>query len=79
MKTKPSAPLDTARTSGSTKAAYKDFYQRLKTQLNTKNIPPQNITNMDKHSIQEVQTRAKTVIGDSAINKSLITSSKSKT
>jgi len=26
VKTKPLAPLDTARTSGSTKAAYEDFY-----------------------------------------------------
>ena len=72
-------PLDTARTSRSIKAAYEDFYQYLKTQLDTKNIPPQNITNIDEHSIQEVQTRARTVISDSITSKSLITSFKSKT
>jgi hypothetical protein len=53
VKAKPSALLDTARTRGSTKAAYEDFYGRLKTQLDVKDVLPRNITNMDEHSMQE--------------------------
>ena len=74
IKTKKSVLLERSRTRGSTKATYEDFYNRLDFQLRSKRILPRNITNMDEHGMQEVETTAGTVIGDSLTNRSLITS-----
>jgi len=79
VKTKKGVLLDTERKRGSTRAAYEDFYARLRHQINTKDIPPSRITNIDEHGMQEGETEAGTVIGDSLTPKALVTSSKGTT
>ena len=57
MRTKNGILLDSARTRGSTRANYEDFFQRLREQLDSKNIKPANIANMGEHGMQELETR----------------------
>jgi Tc5 transposase DNA-binding domain/helix-turn-helix, Psq domain len=73
--TKGSTLLDSARTRGSTREAYEDFYARLGTQIREKGILPRNITNMDEHGMQELETYAGTVIGTILTKRALVTSS----
>lgn len=67
--------LDSARTRGSTRTNYEDFFQRLREQLDSKDIKPANIANIDEHSIQELETRAGTVIGSSLTRRAIVTAS----
>jgi 4-hydroxybenzoate polyprenyltransferase len=75
IKAKPGIPVKSARARGSTRTTYEDFYARLQHQLQSKSITPRNITNMDGHGMQEVETRAGTVLGDSLTPRALLTSS----
>ena len=59
MKTKKGVLLEAARKRGATKAAYDDFYTRLRHQIEKKNIPPSRITNIDEYGIQEGETESR--------------------
>lgn len=75
VKTKNSVLLDSARTRGSTRINYEVFFQPLREQLDSKNIKPANIANMDEHGMQELETRAGTVIGSSLTRRAVVTAS----
>jgi hypothetical protein len=75
VKTKNSTLLETSRVQGSTRDAYEDFYGRLRYQIDSKRILPKAITNMDEHGMQELETRAGTVIGTSLTKRALVQSS----
>ncbi|KAK4198013.1 hypothetical protein QBC40DRAFT_298770 [Triangularia verruculosa] len=62
-------------TRGSTRANYDAFFQRLREQLDSKKIKPANIANMDEHGMQELETRAGTVIGSSLTRHAVVTAS----
>ena len=75
VRTKNSTLLESARIRRSTREAYKDFYSRLRYQINSKGIIPKNIANIDEHGIQELETRADKVIGDALTKQALVESS----
>lgn len=79
VKMKGSSLLDAERKKGSTKAKYEDFYARLKHQIESKNIPPCHIAHMDEHGMQETETAAGSVIGDSLTSRALVQSGKTTT
>ncbi|KAM7189104.1 hypothetical protein V8F33_010225, partial [Rhypophila sp. PSN 637] len=59
VKTQPSSPLEEERARGSTQEAYKDYFQRLDTQIKSKGVVPMNISNMDEHGMQEGETKTR--------------------
>ena len=75
VQTKISSSLESSRTRGSNREAYEDFYCRLHTQIEEKDIKPANITNMDEHGMQELDTEAGKVIGTSLTSRAYVTSS----
>ena len=72
---KSSTLLESSRKRGSTKEKYEDFFRRLRHQIEVKKIKPENIANIDEHGMQEQETIARKVIGDSLTNKALVQSS----
>ena len=75
VKAKKSALLESSRTKGSTREAYQDFYARLEFHIRDKSIAPKNMANVDEHGMQELETRAGTVIGSSLTRRAYTTSS----
>ena len=75
VQTKISSSLESSRTRGSNREAYEDFHCRLHTQIEEKDIKPANITNMDEHGMQELDTEAGKVIGTSLTSRAYVTSS----
>lgn len=75
VKTKNSVLLDSARTRGSTRINYEVFFQRLREQLDSKNIKPAIIANIDEYGMQELEIRAGTVIGSSLTRRAIVTAS----
>jgi len=73
VKTKPLILLERERVPGSTRTKYEDFFHRLGEQLRVKNIKPCNVVNVDEHGMQETETTASTVIGDSLTDHSVVT------
>ena len=71
--------LESARKRGSTKERYEDFFRRLRYQIESKGIKQHGITNMDEHGMQEQETIAGTVIGDSLTGRALVESPNSTT
>jgi hypothetical protein len=74
VKIKKSTPLESSRRRGSTKERYEDFFRRLRHQI-TKKIKPRDIADMNKHGMQEQETAAGKVIGDSLTFRALVESS----
>lgn len=80
VKIKTSRSLDQERRRGSTKEAYEDFFHRLKYQIDSKNIPPRHISNVDEHGMQEAEsTEGGKVIGDSLTSRAYKQTSKATT
>jgi hypothetical protein len=79
LKAKKSTLLDSARARGSSRAAYEEFFRLLRQVVDVKKIKPCNITNMDEHGMQELNTISGTVIGNSLANRALVTSSSATT
>lgn len=63
------------RVKGSTEEAYQDFFRRLKEQLDSKHILSQNIANINKHGMQEMETVGRTVISDAITSRAFIKTS----
>lgn len=77
VKVKSSRPLDQERRRGSTKEVYDGFFNRLKYQLDSKNIPPRYIANVDEHGMQELETSENCkVIGNSLTSRTYKETSK---
>jgi len=66
--------LESAQKRSSTKECYEDFFRQLRYQIKSKGIKQHSITNIDEHGIQEQETIARTVIGDSLTGRALIKS-----
>jgi len=67
--------LESSRVRSPTRERFEKFYKDLRQFIADKNIKPRYITNMDEHEIQEQETAAGKVIGDSLTARALVQSS----
>jgi 4-hydroxybenzoate polyprenyltransferase len=67
--------LESSRIRGPSHEAYEDFYGRLHAQIEEKDIKPENITNMDEHGMQELDSKGGKVKGTSLTSSAYVTSS----
>lgn len=75
IKSKPSDQLERERARGSTRPAFEQFFDLLERLVAEKKIEPRNIANMDEHGVQEGESKAGKVIGDSIASRAYVTSS----
>jgi 4-hydroxybenzoate polyprenyltransferase len=68
-------PLEAARIRGSTKGNFERFYGNVEHQINTKNILPANIANMDEHGLQELDSGGGKVLGDALARRTYVSAS----